>query len=423
MARALRILAWTAGTLLGFLIVLVGAVIVTGNTDSGRRLIERLTAQLSSGQAQIAGLGGSFPSAIDLRELRLSDERGLWLTAEGISLRWSPLEMLRWHVLIEQLHVARLDVERAPVSHASSSKSRLHVPSVDLHELSINTLTLGAALAGTPASLSVQGRAHLVSLQDAGGSLVAHRTDGTGDYQLQLNFDPVHMEAQLALEEPASGPLEHLLQLPGLGALSVHASLSGPRSAERVELDARAGELRGAAHGTLDLIRPAADFDYQLDAPAMSPRPGLAWQRVSLDGRWHGPLARPTADGHLSVEQLEVPGGFTIAALAASLRGDQGQLEVQAEARDVRLPGPNPQLLGDSALQVDARLQLDAPERPLVLKASHPLLELAANATTATHPSVNFSLRLPNLAPLAALGGQDVAGEATVKGDLSTPRQ
>jgi translocation and assembly module TamB len=420
MSRALRILAWTAGTLLGLLIVLVGAVLVTGNTDSGRRLIERLTAQLSSGQARIAGLSGSFPSAIDLRELRLSDERGVWLTAEGISLRWSPLEMLRWHVLIEQLHVANLDVERAPVSHASSSKSTLHVPSVDLHELTINTLTLGAALAGTPASLSVQGRAHLVSLQDAGGSLVAHRTDGTGDYQLQLNFDPVHMEARLALEEPASGPLEHLLQLPGLGALSVHASLSGPRSAERFELDARAGELRGAAHGTLDLLRPAADLDYQLDAPAMSPRPGLAWRRVSLDGRWHGPLARPTADGHLSIEQLEAPGGFTIAALAASLRGDKGQLEVQAEARDVRLPGPNPQLLGDSALRVDARLQLDAPQRPLVLKASHPLLELAANATTAAHPSVNFSLHLPNLAPLAALGGQDVAGEATVKGDLTT---
>jgi translocation and assembly module TamB len=420
MSRAARILAWTAGTLVAFLIVLVATVLVIGNTDSGRHLIERATAQLSSGQARIAGLSGSFPSSIELRELRLSDERGVWLTAEAISLRWSPLALLHWHVLIDQLHVARLDIERAPVSRAPSrSRGTPSVPSVDLHRLSIDTLTLGAELAGMPASLSVQGGAHLVSLRDASGSLVAHRTDGTGDYELQLAFDPEHMEARLALEEPAGGPLEHVLQLPGLGALSVRASLNGPRSAERIELDARAGELQGQAHGTLDLIHPAADLDYRLEAPAMSPRPGLAWQHVALDGRWHGPLTRPTADGHLSIEQLEVPGGFAIATLAASLRGGDGRLAAQAEAQGMRLPGPKPQLLADSPLRVDASLRLDAPERPLTLTANHPLFELTADARTAAHPSVHFALHLPNLAPLGALGGQDVSGEATVKGDLA----
>ena len=99
---------------------------------------------------------------------------------------------------------------------------------------------------------------------------MARRTEGTGDYELTLRFDPARMDVALKLAEPAGGPLANLLQYPDLGALSVTASLHGPRAAERIQVAARAGELRAEVQGSIDLNRESADLSYSLEAPAMT---------------------------------------------------------------------------------------------------------------------------------------------------------
>src|SRR5689334_17489191 len=196
MRRALRIGAWTLGSLLSLIVTLVAAVLVAGNTAGGRGLIERAITRFSDGHVRLAGLAGSFPAAIDLQQLQLGDEHGIWLTAEGISLRWSPLALLARHLKVEHLHFARVDIERRPVSQASQS-SGTSVPHTDINELSIDALELGPQLAGMRATLSVRGDAHLRSLADAAASLIAHRTDGPGDYQLSLRSDAARVDATL----------------------------------------------------------------------------------------------------------------------------------------------------------------------------------------------------------------------------------
>src|SRR5262249_59986651 len=121
--------------------------------------------------------------------------------------------------------------------------------------------------------------------------------------------DPARMEAMLKLQEPANGPLENLMKVPGLGALSVTARLNGPRNAETVQVSVDAGPLRARASGTVDLVHSAADLGYSLAAPAMTPYAGLAWQSVELKGRFHGPFTTPTADGRLLITALRAPGG------------------------------------------------------------------------------------------------------------------
>src|SRR5947209_13357039 len=59
------------------------------------------------------------------------------------------------------------------------------------------------------------------------------RSSDLGNYDVQLRFNDDRMDANLKLQEPANGPLENLLQVPGLGDLSVVAQLSGPRTADR----------------------------------------------------------------------------------------------------------------------------------------------------------------------------------------------
>ena len=51
----------------------------------------------------------------------------------------------------------------------------------------------------------------------------ARRIDGDGEYELHLHFDEKRMDASLKLHEPAGGPLENILSLPGLGALQAEA--------------------------------------------------------------------------------------------------------------------------------------------------------------------------------------------------------
>ena len=113
MRRALQITAWTVGSVLLLIVVLAAAVLIGGNTARGRALIEQSTFRLTDGHVRLAGLSGSFPGAIDLEQLRLSDARGVWLTAEGISLRWSPVALLARHVNVEQF-AAGATRHRAP---------------------------------------------------------------------------------------------------------------------------------------------------------------------------------------------------------------------------------------------------------------------------------------------------------------------
>jgi translocation and assembly module TamB len=416
MRRGLKITAWSAAVLAAVIVLLFGALLIIGNTESGRAFIVRVTAQLTKGHVQLAGIHGSFPAALDLDRLELSDDGGVWLFAEHISLRWSPSSLLTRHIKVDTLHVARLHIERAPLPDKEKKPSSTpSIPDTDLANLSVDTLELGKALAGEPVSLVVKASAHLRSLQDATAHVVARRTGGNGDYELQLQFDPVRMDATLKLEEPANGPLENLIKVPGLGELSLSARLSGPRTAENIQLTVDAGPLRGRAQGTVDLVHSSADLDYSLTAPQMTPYPGLTWQSVDLKGRFHGPFTTPTADGHLLIKDLQAPGGTQLAALDANLTANAGLMTLRAAIDGLLIPGPQPTLLQDSRLSLNASIHLNDAKRPLELTATHRLFALKANAITAGEQSAQLDLRLPDITPFAALGGQKVKGDADIK--------
>jgi translocation and assembly module TamB len=420
MRRWQKITAWSVGGLLALILLLIGTLLIVGNTDSGRDFIVRMTSRLTKGNVQIAGIHGSFPASLDLDRLQLADDDGIWLYAEHISLRWTPGDLLFRHVKVDTLHVGLLHMERTPLPDKEKKPSKTpSIPRIDLANLTIDKLELGKPLAGEPASLTVEATGHLRSLQEMTAQVTAQRTGGNGDYALQLQFDPSRLDATLKVQEPANGPLENLIKVPGLGELSLSARLSGPRSAEKVELTLDAGPLRGRARGTINLVQGSADLDYSLTAPTMTPYPGLTWQSIDLQGRFHGPFTTPAADGHLLVKQLQAPGGTRLEALDANLTADStGLVTLRADVDGLVIPGPQPGLFQDSRLALDANIRLNDPKRPLQLTANHRLLALKANATTAGELSAQLDLRLPDITPFAALGGQKARGDADIKAQI-----
>jgi translocation and assembly module TamB len=425
MRRALKICAWVMGGLALLTLTLGGALFVAGNTDAGRAMIENVTHRLTSGHVSLSGLGGSFPEHLTIEHLQLSDDRGVWLRAERVSLDWSAAALLARRLQIYTLSAATVDMERLPEASSSAHRGEdVSIPRIDVGDMKVDLLRLGPRLAGAPASLQLRGNAHLRSVRDMLVSATAHRIDGDsgggGGYALQLRFDPKRMDAALTLHEPAGGPLENLLQLPGLGALAATVNLNGPRAAERLELSIDAGALRGRAQGTLNLEALSADLDFAFDSPALTPRPGLAWEHASVHGRWHGSVKAPRADGHIEVDQLRLPGGTQLASVVGDFTADSGAGALHALVGGLRI-GPQPKLLEDSPVKIDAVMRLDAAARPLDVSASHRLFSLHASAETAEtagRRNASFELRLPDLSPLAAIGGQHVRGSALIQAQL-----
>src|ERR1700734_3025677 len=418
MRRSLRISAWIAGSLAALMVLLIVAVLVVGNTGAGRAMIERLTYRLTDGTVKLTGLGGGFPSDLTLDRLELIDRGGVWLTAEHIALRWSPSALLERRIQARSLTVARLDMERTPLPSGKPSTGKPFVPHVDIDRFSIDVVQLGAALAGRPGGLSLAGSGRMISLEDALVDVQAHRIDreASGDYTLNLRFDPQRMDGTLTAHEPASGPLENILQVPGLGALSANVSIAGPHNAEQIDVELSAGDLKAQVRGSVDLRNGSLDLDYSIAAPQVSPRPDLKWQRVALAGRWKGPYTDPTADGHLEIDRLVLPAGTAIAALHADINAAGGNVTLKAVVEGLRIPGSQPALLERDPLKIDASMRLKEPTRPLTLSATHRLFALSANAVTTGRQNAAFDLRIPSITPFAALAGQALNGNATVKG-------
>src|SRR5258708_31584590 len=250
MRRALKISGWVAGASALLILLLGGALFIVGNPGAGGAMIEKLARDLTSGHVSLSGLSGSFPQHLMVEHFQLSDDRGVWLRAERVTLDWSPPALLARRVQIDTLHAAEVDMERLPESSPNAHAGAVSIPRIDVASMSVDLLKMGPELAGAPASLVLHGNAHLRSVQDMVISAAAHRIDGDGDYQLQLRFDPKRMDAALTLHEPAGGPLENLLRLPGFGALAASVNLTGPREAERGELSIDAAAFRGRAQGS-----------------------------------------------------------------------------------------------------------------------------------------------------------------------------
>jgi translocation and assembly module TamB len=424
MARRYRILIWLAAGLLSLPLLLVTVLLAVCNTDGGRRLIERSTERLTDGGVVLQGLAGRFPDRLRLARLELRDPQGLWLEADELQLNWWPLPLIRRHARVDLLQVARVHIERAPAyppRNPSSPSSGLWLHRLRVDNLDIQRLELGAPLAGNTVALRLLGGASITSWQQASGQLTAQRLDEVpATYRLVAHLDSQRVHGQLDLEEAADGPLTHLIQLPGLGALSVHLALDGPRDAVAAQLALHAGALQGEVHGSVNLNTRAAALQVALDAAAMSPRAELAWRRLSLHGNWSGTLAAPTTSAQLELAGLSW-GPVQLDALTAALRGEGDALALDASLGGLVLPQPFLRVLADEPVQLQAKLKLGEPLKPIDVTLSHPLLSAQGRWNTAG--SATLSATFKNIEPLAQLAGVELTGRGSLQAQLTTTAQ
>jgi translocation and assembly module TamB len=146
MPRAIKILAWVTGLLIVLPVVLITLVLVVANVDWGRRMLELTTAQLSGGQVVLTGMSGRFPDDVRIAHAEVHDAQSLWLSADDVSLQWSPSGLASKRLQVQLLRAGRIELLRLPAPSTSRKRPEpIGLPvRVDVARIEIDELAIGA---------------------------------------------------------------------------------------------------------------------------------------------------------------------------------------------------------------------------------------------------------------------------------------
>jgi translocation and assembly module TamB len=416
-----RRLVWGAALLVVVPLACLALLLLAANTGPGRRAAERLTGQLSGGRVVVSGLAGDPFGELHLARLELRDAQGAWLTATDITLQASPGQLLWRHAQLRLLRAGAVRLARAPVAAVPSAPRGDRSPllrRLDVGQLEIARLEIAAVLAGADAALDLHGSLHVGAADDARATLSARRLDGPGDYQLEGQMDATRVGARIDVHEPAGGPLANLAGLPGLGELSLQLRIEGPRTAEAAHLTLAAGSLHAAADGTVDWVSGIADLDVTAASPAMTLRPDLSWDGLSLQAHYHGAFTAPAVTAQLEVDGARF-GNVGFQRLNADIRGQAGIATAAATLEGLRVPGPRPLLFAASTVGLSMAVHLSDPARPVTFSLSHPLVSVRGSANAGEPRSAAFTATLPSITPFADVLGLDLHGQGTIAGTLA----
>ena len=221
-------------------------------------------------------------------------------------------------------------------------------------------------------------------------------------------------------DEPAGGLLSRLADVPGLGALSIGVAANGPWAGVETRVDAKAGDLRLAASGRVDLPGQSSDFQVTASAPAMTPRPDVSWQAVTLQAHVTGEWLRPHATGTLDVDELAAAGA-SVRRLQAALTGDLGHVGVRATLENLLLPGPQGKIFAAEPVTLDANADLTATGRPVQVELSHKLLNASGTIRTEADLGADLTVHAPDLAGLDPEVRGEVSADLHLTGPLADP--
>jgi len=210
-------------------------------TDGGRKetahIIGRVLSEGDQSRVVINGLKGRFPFHFHVGQISWSDSDGPWLVAQGITVHWSPWDLLNGMIRIKVLHASTLNIERAPQQKAEALAPSPWPPAwiavlekVRVEDLLVERFSLEERLLGESAVLRAEGWLKS-SPHEQEASMTATRIDRKGT---SLDARAVLKNGRLALDVRVHDQGDLLARAIGLeGPLGV--SLQGEGELEHWE--------------------------------------------------------------------------------------------------------------------------------------------------------------------------------------------
>ncbi len=233
--------------------------------DEDKGFLTRTIQDALSGAGRtvsIDGFTGALSSEARFDRMTIADGEGVWLTLENVVLDWNRSALLRGRLEVENLTAQSLDIPRLPVSEEEVLPDAEAAPfslpdlpvSIEITQLGIERISLGAPLLGEAAELTVAASA-LLNGDEGDVELTASRTDGKqGEFILNANFERSDslLDLVLRLTEGEEGLAARLLNIPGQPSVDLSVEGSGPLDAFAADINLNTdGQERLAGQVTL----------------------------------------------------------------------------------------------------------------------------------------------------------------------------
>lgn len=373
-----RIAKWTA-IALGTVILLAGLLILVLNTGPGRRLIaDQLNGyRLASGlNVRVGRIEGSIYGAMVLRDVRVSDSKGVFLTSPRLDIDWRPFGYARGHVDIRSLASQSIALGRMPELKSDPNAPWLPDLDIDIGRVAIDRFVIGPAVTGKRHIISIAGETHIADARaQVTANLVAIAGAGIagGDtLALRLNAVPSanRLDITAWLHAPVNGAVASVAKLNapldarigGVGSWQAWtgratATLGGETLAN-LALSANNGtfKIRGVTHPALYVAGSPRRADAQLGADRKAP-PTPANPIAKLTA----PALNVAIDAVLNDRSIDTRFLLRSDALAVTGQGlvDLGRSRFGGLGIDARLLTPGAMLPNLAGRDVAARVVLD----------------------------------------------------------------
>src|SRR3982750_4238622 len=157
-----RLLNELFAAFVALLFLLAGALVLLDTAPGHRFIVDWIGRfQTSSGlNVRIGRIDGSIFGKSQLRNVSVSDQRGVFLTSPNIKLDWAPGAWLNNKLSIDSLTAEHVSLLRLPALKPSTKKGPI-LPGFDIHvgELRIDRLDISPKIGGQARSGSIHGKA------------------------------------------------------------------------------------------------------------------------------------------------------------------------------------------------------------------------------------------------------------------------
>lgn len=249
----LRIAKWLAIGVVG-LALLVALAVFGLNTSPGKRFVADQIGRYSTESGlniKVGRIEGSIYGAMVLRDVRVSDPKGVFATSPSIAVDWRPFAYLNNHIDVRSATSPLVRVARLPeLKPGDPNAPYLPDLDIDIGRLSIDRLVLDPPVAGRRYVATLSGEAAIADRRAR--VIVNGRTLGRqGGDLVGLVLDAVPDANKLDMRADLNAPANGLV-----------AGLTGLKAPLVVRLDGRGSwaSWQGRATGTLGGA-PLADLD------------------------------------------------------------------------------------------------------------------------------------------------------------------
>ncbi len=289
-----RILVWLVASL-AVVSGLFGAVWVSLQFDGPRRwAMDTALSAVNDENLQISydELAGHWPWTVDVDGLEIADADGIWLTADRMSITWSPFGLVRNRLNSTRITLSDTVLLRLPEGADDETPDPHILPEIPdlgieivVQSFEIKGLTLEEKIIGHPAQANAEGDLRWTGARLSGNLRIEQQAaDGlTAQIAMDLNRKANVLDLTIQGEEGPVGILHQLLDLPKTEDLAFALDGTGPAGEwqGRLTID---GSGWGRAETSL-LVTAVAPLDIAVSSTFKAgDRLPTAWRDAAGDG-------------------------------------------------------------------------------------------------------------------------------------------